>query len=972
VVDFSRPKQAETIWLQVEKYWEHRSHPSGQRFLGSIRISKQCSEKLLDITAQNLGRVRSLTFDRLCERFDVYDPERYWIRIITLALSEYAYYSEDDFWQGVCARLNLQNTQGTQNTLREVVRQGSHLLGLKVTRDKRRDKRNEGVRCVSTLCLQSGIPQQNLSHFAQLLEEIARQYDWWDIAHAEPEDLSQLLYEFCQQNHPQWGKLRRFLESSCTDSDEEAEPVSGELLQGLAVVAQALERQGLEPAVLQDTHQREQLLQNFCLPNTFFLRSWENLIQVLTPRKETSYRQKNISSRKKPLLLVLDVTGSMDIQLVLSSQILWKSDWRNLRESYVQIQGNNWETILPSDGALEIPELTLPINNVAQDWVWHLRSHTGQSLIEWHCRGVMQNFPVLIFDAWTGDRVIPSNELKGTTEIICFYDRSIQLRLSDGIELIDSFVPCSISGWRGQQLQLISEKAQLTIGSAQSTQVIDWDNSQTNYPQLRGIKLKCKETTYLEVPSIWYPPISLPNTINIQVEDIKNRKVLTELNEQISFSPSGWQQITLSRWINQSGTYVVKLWPGNEPWSEKFELKSNFSLEQSRPISSIQVYDRTRHPIEIPRRISSVSEFWLEELALRNLWPLEEVRFLLSNGQENYNFVRQANVPGTLSLNLAALRDVLSESDWYGLSYQLSGEERCSLLEISTEESVSYTWTPQAIHLSGLRPGRSYGLYLWNLLCPEQTLVRFPLNPSQESLTFSLLEPLSNIYGIFYVQLGDSISSSQSLGWWTNIFEVRNFILPSEFDDSFDYCMNLLENGSVNDFRELVRNVDTDPEIVRRAITALKRDTYCLPEWLDRVVLTQKLQLLLEDLIDEVYPPEQDNEEPRQKSLEIISINGRLSDERIVRNWHLVHIRFGYNQSHFIQELEARNSRNLIYRYEVSQYDEYRQHILIQISNLSSEITDLLRQIPSFYRVESRPLTSGQVTQMLGRNPNDG
>jgi hypothetical protein len=132
------------------------------------------------------------------------------------------------------------------------------------------------------------------------------------------------------------------------------------------------------------------------------------------------------------------------------------------------------------------------------------------------------------------------------------------------------------------------------------------------------------------------------------------------------------------------------------------------------------------------------------------------------------------------------------------------------------------------------------------------------------------------------------------------------------------------------------------------------------------------LQLLLEDLIDEVYPPEQDNEEPRQKSLEIISINGRLSDERIVRNWHLVHIRFGYNQSHFIQELEARNSRNLIYRYEVSQYDEYRQHILIQISNLSSEITDLLRQIPSFYRVESRPLTSEQVTQMLGRNPNDG
>lgn len=323
-MDFSRPRQAETIWqrLQIETYWEHHSRPSGQRFLGSIRISRQVSEQLLDITTQNLGRVRSLTFDRLCERFDVYDPQRYWIRIITLALSEYAYYGEGEagFWQGVCDRLKLQNTQGTQNALREVVRQGSDLLGLRVIRDKR----NEGVRCVSTLCLQSGIPQQNLGHFAQLLEEIARQYDWWDIAHAEPEDLSQLLYEFCRQNHPQWGKLLTFLKSSYTDSEEDAEPVSGELLQGLAIVAQALERQGLEPEVLQDTHQREQLLQNFCLPNTFFLRSWDNLIQVLTPQeKGSNYRRKLVSLRKKPLLLMLDISNSMDVQLVLSAQTLW-------------------------------------------------------------------------------------------------------------------------------------------------------------------------------------------------------------------------------------------------------------------------------------------------------------------------------------------------------------------------------------------------------------------------------------------------------------------------------------------------------------------------------------------------------------------------------------------------------------------------------------------------------------------------
>ncbi|MGP1383492.1 MAG: hypothetical protein ACTS2F_08010 [Thainema sp.] len=863
-MDFSRPGQAAEIWqnLQIETNWEHYGRPSGQRFLGSIRIPRQNSEQppdseqLLDIAAQNLGRVSSLTFNRLCERFNVYDPQRYWIRIVTLALSEYAYYGEGEagFWQGVCDRLKLQNTQGTQNALREVVRQGSDLLGLRVIKDKR----NEGVRCVSTLCLQSGIPQQNISHFAALLEELARQYDWWDIAHAEPEDLSQLLYEFCQQNHPQWGKLLTFLKSSCTDSDEEAEPVSGELLQGLAVVTQALERQGLEPAVLQDAHQREQRLQNFCLPNTFFLRSWDNLIQVLTLQEgRSSYRRKIISLRKKPLLLMLDVADSMDIQLVLSAQMLWQSDWRNWRGTFAQIQEYPWETTLPIDGALEIPELTLPICNIAQDWVWHLRSHTGALLVEWRCQGVNQDFPVLIFDAWTGDRLVLSHELTGKTEIICFYDRTIQLRMSDGIELIDSFVPCSISGWRGQQLQLISEKAQLTIGSAQSTQVIDWDNSQTNYPKLRGIKLKLKETTYLEIPSIWYPPITLPKTLNIQIEDIESRQILTASNEQLSLlASSDWQQIQLSQWITQSSVYVVKLWSGSEHWSEKFELQSTFTLDQSNPIPSIQVCDRTDCPIETPRQISSSSKFWLEELTLQNLWPLEEVSFLLSNGQENYNFVRQANISGVLPLNLAALRDVLSESDWYCLSYQRLGEERCDLLKISTAQSVNCTWTQQAIHLSGLRSEQSYTLSLWNLLRPDQPLLSFNLEENREYCTAPLQDWLSGTFGIFHVELGDSTVSRQSLGWWSNIQEIKNFILPDELFN--DYCLNIINNECHEDFRRFCANIipSIDRDQIRRAIQDLSSENLdgFIPGGIDREILIVKTLFFLPETDSEYVP----------------------------------------------------------------------------------------------------------------------
>jgi len=699
-MDFSRLGQAEQIWqrLQLEQYWEHRDRPPGQRFLGSIRISRECVEQLLDIVGGSFSRVQPFTFAQLNERFG-FDLQQYWIKITTLALSEYAYYDECDagFWQGICDRLGLQRTQGVENTLRAILKKGIKLLGLVETQ--------QSNYYVSTLWLQSGIPQQNLEHFARLLQEISQEYGWWDIAHTDPEDLSLLLHESCQTHHSQWGKLLNFLESSCAKNDKPAEPISGELIQGLAIVAQALERQGLESTVLQDAHQREQLLQNFCLPNTFFLRNWDNLVQVLTPQAQNPTHRRNIISlRKKPLLLMLDIADSMDIQLVLPAQTLWKSDWRNLRGSYGQIQEQGWETTLPMDGALVIPELNLPISQISQisdEWIWHLRSHTDASLIEWCCERISPDFPVLFFDAWTGDRLVLLNGLKGKTEIVCFHDRAVQLELSDGVELIDSFVPCSISGWRGQQLQLMSEQAQLTIrltDSTNSTKVIDWDNCQVDHPQLRGLKLKRKEPVYLEVPSFWHPPVNLPKTISIQVEDLDKREILTALNEQVSLpADSNWQELILSKWIKRGGNYAVKLWSGSDLWSEQFEVRSSFEVSQPSPISPIQVCDRENKLSAIPIQVDSTSEFWLEELTLRDLWTLEEVTFLLTNGQEKHSFVRQANSSGTLSFNLATLRDILPESDRYSLSYQCQGDERHSLLEMSAEEWVRHSWVPEAI-----------------------------------------------------------------------------------------------------------------------------------------------------------------------------------------------------------------------------------------------------------------------------------
>ncbi len=881
----SNPDHTEWLWEDVLlPRWQHPP------FLGSICLPLEDTNEvwgtktILDIVGKNLRNLgtNNLNYDRVCEHFDD-EEKRNWLKIMTFALSEYAYYGEDNagFWQGVCDRLHLQNTQGNQNTLREVVKQGSNLLGLRVIRDKG----DKGFRYVSTLYLQSGIPQQNLGHFAQLLEEITQQYDWWDIAHAEPEDLSQILYEFCQHKHPQWRKLLKFLEISCMDGDKETEPISGELLQGLAIVAQALERQRLEPEVLQDVHKRKQLLQNFCLPNMFFLRSWDNIIQVLTPQEKSSnYRSKLVSLRKKPLLLMLDVHDSMDIQLVLSAQTLWQPDWQNYRGTYARIEECKWETTLPRDGALEIPQLAKPLYNVAQDWVWYLRSHTNQSLVEWRCQGIAQDFPVLIFDAWTGDRLIPPDELKGKTEIICFFDTTVQLEISEDIEIIDSFVPCSISGWRGQQLHLIGEKAQLII----SKQIINWDRSQIICPQLRGIKLKSKELTYLEVPSIWYPPITIPKVINIEIENIEDRQVLTKFNEKVDLSISSkWQEINLSTWINHSGTYAVKLWCASERWSEKFKLMDSFSLKEAKTIPRNKVYDRMNQPIEIPQKVSSKDQFWLAEFKLDNLWLLEKVRFLLSNGKENYNFFIQADISGNLSINLASLRDKLPESDWYSLSYQRSGEEIRSLLEISTGELISCTWAENTIYISGLLAGCSYSLSLWNLLRPDREAISIPINQSditemenrkiqsklvqlQQKYTSNRasfthnLEPDDtltvtlagvNDLGIFLIQLQTSTPSLQVLGWWSNISE-RKFLLPDDVNYD-DYCFNILDNEPLEDFVELTKNINfkLEPLQIKAGISSLQNGGGYLPNWLDRSLLARKLEKVIKSVLPSNNPP---------------------------------------------------------------------------------------------------------------------
>lgn len=691
---FSQPGRSQQIWqqLQIEHDWEHHNRPAGQRFLGSIRISKNDVEQLLDIVCGSFSCIRPFTFAELKERFSRHDPQEYWVKLTTLAFSEYAYYDEGDagFWQSVCDRLGLRRTQGVQSALREILERGFRLLGLVETQQRNR--------YVSTLWLQSGIPQQNLEHFARLLKEISQEYGWWEITHAEPEDLSQIMYEFCSDRYPQWGKLLTFLKSSYAEQDEAVEPISGQLLQGIAIVAQELERRGLSPEILQDRQQQEQFLQSYCLPSTFFLRSWDNLIQVLTPQKQSRTGRRNIIGlRKKPLSLVLDSADSMDIQLCLPEQNLCDKDWKALNCTHCNIKEIGWEgDIELATGIVEIPQLGQPVTNNQEAWRWHLRSHTGASLAEWRCEGITPNLPVLLFDAWTGDRLLFSKELKGSTEIICFVASNTQVELSDGIELLDGFVPCSIAGWRGQQLLLTTSQSQLIFRFSNGTQSLLWNRVQADYPQLCGLKLKGRRSVYLEIPAIWHPPLLLKKSVKILVEDLTTRAILTAPDETLTLAANcNWQSIQLSQWIAQSGSYAVRLWNQDNRWSEQFEVKSSFELSQPPNELALAVCDRNQTPIQVPLQVPALTEFWLSELTLRGLWALEEITLLLTDGAITQRYRQQATTAGALTINLAAWRDVLPESSGYALSYQRQGEDPQRLVEIGSEESVSHVPSQQ-------------------------------------------------------------------------------------------------------------------------------------------------------------------------------------------------------------------------------------------------------------------------------------
>ena len=373
-VDFSNAQYTRELWEQeIFPYWNNQDRPCGFRFLGNINIEPEKSNRIINIVGENLQKLARITDNSLQQSFSALEKD--WIKIITFALSEYAYYYSDErFWEGFCARIEIEHSQTVENTLRQITEQGINLLGL--------IRASGGYKYVSTLWLQSGVPKQNMEHFATIVQDVADEYGWWDISHSSVEDIAEALWQCWQNKYSHWGTIKHFLKLD--NNNKDIEPISGQLVKNIALVARELEYRDIPPEQLQNQDIREEILEGSDLSYSFFLRDWSDLITVLTPREGKIDR--SLTKRpNQPPYLYLDF-DTLDTLLILPEQSLWKNEWRDLRGTYCQISEANWEGDIPSQGNLEIPELEINITQAVEKWTCQLQNHpTLTRFHDYHC-----------------------------------------------------------------------------------------------------------------------------------------------------------------------------------------------------------------------------------------------------------------------------------------------------------------------------------------------------------------------------------------------------------------------------------------------------------------------------------------------------------------------------------------------------------------------------------------------------------
>ncbi len=973
--DFTSSEDTHTLWEGIIlRGWRQAKLLEGKRFLGSLVIEKDTSNQLLRIVGENLRshlkQEGNITYSSLCTSFDV---RQNWVKIITAALSEYAYYyssSEQGFWEGFCdcqyelngkkyQLIKIPYNQGIANTLREISKEGSKLLGLV------KAKRKLGYPYVSTLWLQSGIPKKNLHHFAVLVQEIANEYGWWELSHTNERLLSQELLDFCIERHHQWSTLIGFLKISCSDI-EKVEPISGQLVQGIASVALELERNQESPEILRDANQRESRLSNYYLPKHFFLRDWDNLIQVLTHTQPSrnSYL-KTIKPRKKPLSMVLDVFDTGNTQLVLPEQNLREPKWSAMLGRYCRILNPLsdiiWEGQIPSSisGFLEIPERIIDVKSEENQWRLRLLAHDNSELANWSQEGITDALPCLIFDANIGTHIsldATNPVISRTNEIICFVPKDVKLKLNNEIDILSSYVPCSISNWYGQHIQLLSHSSEvILIRSGQYPPVtIKWQIFNSQQPVLRGLKIKGRKEVYLEAPTLWHPPTPQNLSFNISVENLTSQEITARTSVEILASDR-WQIISLEQMISTSGKYLVRFWNENLRYSYSFELKSLHLMSEASSFADLQVFKGQRDIVEsLPIQCDRLEQFWADTITIRGLWTLEKVTLTLSNGESQISYVIYADKSGNIMISLATLHGKLFDSDWYALDFQRSGMEIQRLVELVSSQLIICTWDNQAIYLSGLQSKQNYSLICWNLLTPHHEPEKIRVKNHEQDV---IAVPLNLNAGIYHIQIQGR--SLQDLGCWCGSDQNDLPDLANEDDNLANYCYTILDNESIENFVAASEDLEIARQKINSIVSSLRESPYYFPEWLNRESLLEKLEAYINILIspiDIITPPV----DPPPIPIDIIAVENIL-----IGNWYLVETQ-PWRRDIVSTRLSLPNLQDTILEVGIPASPEYRDYILVRLNNYAQGFNCISR-IDGFNTIQRRPLPVAQVNQMLGR-----
>ena len=738
-------------------------------------------------------------------------------------------------------------------------------------------------------------------------------------------------------------------------SNQDIEPISGQLVKNIAIVARELERQDLAPETISDREQREEIIANSNISYSFFLRDWDDLVVVLDPRHNSNFSRIARRSNPEPYLY-LDVADTLNILFILPKQSLWKREWHNLRDTYCVIPEADWEGDIPHQGNIEIPELEIDITQARSKWSYQLQNHYRNEIYKWEREGIDSNLPCLIFDAISGENIdinFTEPQITGIEEIIVFTPRDIATELDGNVELIDDFVPSSIKNWRGKEIRLIESKALIQIQDV----VIDWRAQPKPQPKLLGLRLKGKKEIYINAPIFYYPPPEENLTINYLIENIARQSIVAR-DIFYTYNFATWNSLDLSHYITEAGKYYATFWHQEKQWSYKFEVRQEYQISQYNRHRNIKISGRDNNLLSIPAKYTDLDKFWAEEIKLDNLYPLEEISFCLKSNSEKYKFQTQADSQGKLTLALASLYGRLSQDDCYSLDVKKLGLEFRRVLQIG--HLIGWKLTAKQLIFTEIPSADNYYLSGWNLLNPNLELekIDFSLSSSQQTTVELSFSP-----GIYLIQLNRNGQTIENIGLWCGI-EPRN--IPDEINNNealANYCYTILDNEPLADFSAAIEEleVDFDRERIQIIIESLYSDNCYLPEWLDKDGLTEKIQKILASLLqpetletNDIVAEEENTDEVTQVS----TISGQ---------WCLVTVR-PYKRELFIRylnsDIEQQQLQQLILEIIEPKESVYSNMILLRISNFA-ETRTLLQQIDYFQAVGR--LDIKQVNRMLNR-----